>query len=345
MEGRFEVTSKADEKLARIRKDPHGAKDFLICDAKDGDMGGGVPGPGPRAGGEKGFKTRADYLAQIEAIVEQDVVDLMLMSISTLEILHRRGVFARSKVGTAIRANDATDIWGPRNSSYKGTGSLPFSTCHIPHAMYGRGDVEPGTPPTLSDLGLYSVTFLNDAAKDRDALERYRAFRLEAETWGFRHFLEVFNPNVGFDRASVEEVGDFVNDSIIHTLAGVPEIAQPQFLKMPFNGPRALGELVAYDPRLIVGILGGGAGTTRDTFELLAATRKYGGRLVLFGRKINLAEDPLGLIALMRRVVEGEIGCEEAVKAYHDGLRKTGTQSLRPLEKDLEITEEVLKGA
>ena len=36
------VTTRLGE-LARIRKDPQGATDFLICDAKDGDMGGGIP--------------------------------------------------------------------------------------------------------------------------------------------------------------------------------------------------------------------------------------------------------------------------------------------------------------
>ena len=43
------ATTRLEEKLARIRKDPQGATDFLICDAKDGDMGGGVPMPGPGA--------------------------------------------------------------------------------------------------------------------------------------------------------------------------------------------------------------------------------------------------------------------------------------------------------
>ena len=36
------------------------------------------------------------------------------------------------------------------------------------------------------------------------------------------------------------------------------------------------------------------AGTTRDTFELLAQGVKYGARVALFGRKIGLAESPLG---------------------------------------------------
>ena len=46
--------------------------------------------------------------------------------------------------------------------------------------------------------------------------------------------------------------------------------------------------------------------------------------MALFGRKINLAEAPLHLIALMRRVADGDITPEEAVRAYHGELQKLG---------------------
>jgi hypothetical protein len=341
------TTTRLETKLARIRKDPTGAGDFLICDAKDADMGGGVPGPGPRRGPDgqivAGFKSRGDHLAQMRALVRQDILDLMLTSVSNLELLVREGVFRESGVGTAIRANDTTDIWGPRHGVYNARPSLPHRSALIEHAMYGRQGVKPGTPPVLTDLGLYSITFMNDPEIDRAAGEAYRAFRIEAEQWGFKHFLEVFNPNVGADKLTREEMGQFVNDNIARVLAAVPQAARPQFLKIPYNGARVLEELVAYDPTVIVGILGGGAGTTRDTFELLAAARRGGARLVLFGRKINLAEDPLALVALMRRVADDEVTPAEAVKAYHGALQKGGTAPTRRLEQDLEVTEEVLR--
>ena len=335
------------QKLETIRRDPRGSTDFLICDAKDGDMGGGILSPGPRrdASGrlEGSNKTRFDHLEQVRAIVRQDIVDLMLMSVSNLELLVREGLFSASRVGTAVRANDTTDVWGPRGGRYGETASLPFRTAHIPHILYGRDGVAKGTEPTLTDLGLYSITFVNDAERDRLALEHYRAFRLEAEDWGLKHFLEVFNPNVGADRWSREEAGDFVNDSIIHTLAGVPEIARPQFLKIPFNGPKAVSELAAFDPSLIIGILGGGAGTTRDTLELLAQSKRYGARLVLFGRKINLAESPLALIEVMRMVADEVVRPAEAVRIYHDRVRTVGLVPIRDLEADIEISEDVLR--
>ena len=43
-------------------------------------------------------------------------------------------------------------------------------------------------------------------------------------------------------------------------------------------------------------MLGGGAGTTRDCFELIHQAQKYGARVALFGRKINLAESPLDIV-------------------------------------------------
>ena len=103
-------------------------------------------------------------------------------------------------------------------------------------------------------------------------------------------------------------------------------------------------ELAAYNPaNLIVGVLGGAAGTTRDTFELVAQTERFGGRVALFGRKIYLAEDAIEIVRLMRAVVEGGIGTIDAVKSYHDTLAAQGIAPSRTLETDLEVTDPVLK--
>jgi hypothetical protein len=102
-------------------------------------------------------------------------------------------------------------------------------------------------------------------------------------------------------------------------------------------------ELASYDPEgLIVGVLGGGKGTTRDTFELALQSERHGARVALFGRKINLAEAPVDLVSLMRRVIEGDVSTLDAVKEYHDRLKKAQTRPHRPLKDDLEITEPIL---
>ena len=52
-----------DEKLERVRNGTYKPADFIIADAKDGDMGFGLTAPGPRPGG--GFKSRAEYLQNV----------------------------------------------------------------------------------------------------------------------------------------------------------------------------------------------------------------------------------------------------------------------------------------
>jgi hypothetical protein len=90
-------------------------------------------------------------------------------------------------------------------------------------------------------------------------------------------------------------MGEFINDKILRSLAGVTEAGRPVFLKIVYHGPRAMEELAQYDPNLVVGILGGSAGTTYDAFKLIHDAQKYGARVALFGRKINNAEHPTGL--------------------------------------------------
>jgi hypothetical protein len=107
---------------------------------------------------------------------------------------------------------------------------------------------------------------------------------------------------------------------IARMLAGVPDTGRPVFLKMPYQGPRFTEELAGYDPRLIIGVLGGSSGTTYDAFKLVHDAQKYGARAALFGRKINNAEHQLAFIELLRRIVDGEVGPEEAVHVYHGVL-------------------------
>jgi hypothetical protein len=193
----------------------------------------------------------------------------------------------------------------------------------------------------LTDLGLYSITFTGDIDADVASLEAFREFRAEASANDFRYFLEVFNPNVA--RVAPELTPQFVNDAIVRCLAGLVEAERPRFLKIAYNGPRALEEIASFDPDLVVGVLGGGAGTTRDCFELIHQAEKYGARVALFGRKINLAESPLEIVRLMRVVADGDLTPSEAVEAYHDALRRERVTPIRDLDADSEITDAVLR--
>ena len=329
--------SRLDDKLARIRAGEYRRRDFIIADAKDPDMGPGLHAVGPvrnEDGTTPRLRTRAEFLAQCADIVKQDIVDIMLASASNIESLVEGGAFKGTGVKPAIRANDTTDVWRHRGAKHHETPSRAFRTASLSKVKGGG----------LTDLGLYSITFNNVTDADVASLEGFAAFRAEAEAVGFNYFLEVFNPNApqGLD---AEEMPAFVNDSIVRCVAGLTKAERPQFLKIPFNGPRALAELAEYDPSLIVGVLGGGAGTTRDCFELIHQAEKYGARVALFGRKINLAESPLDVVRFMRSVAGGEIAPKEAVAAYHDALGKARIKPARELAADSEITEAVLKGA
>jgi hypothetical protein len=321
-----------DAKLKRITSGKYKPADFIVADAKDPEMSAGVSSTGPKDPHNEshGFHTVETFRQSIIDIVKQGVVDIMLVAASSLEAVAAKGVFKKSHVTPAIRANDATDIWRARGSSYAKEFARPFRTANLAHCK------------KFSDLGLYSVTFNNDLDADYAHLEAYNEFRAEATKLKFRHFLEVFNPNAP-KNLSPEQMPGFVNDNILRCLAGMTKADRPLFLKMPFNGRKALEELAAYDTELVVGILGGSGGTTRDTFELLHQGEKSGARVALFGRKIKLAESPLDLLAHFRPVIERSLTPAEAVKSYHATLSKKNLKPLRSLDDDNRITEAVLE--
>ena len=160
-------------------------------------------------------QTRAEFLDSIEAIVKQDVVDIMLTSVSNLEKLVKRNVFAGTGVKPVIRANDTSDIWRHRGATFHHEPSRPFRTASLPHVR------------KLTDLGLYSITFTNDIDADHASLEAFKDFRADAEANGFSYFLEVFNPNV--ERGlTPEAMPQFVNDAIVRCLAGLTEAERPK---------------------------------------------------------------------------------------------------------------------
>jgi hypothetical protein len=328
-----------DRKLASILAGRYTPDDFVIADAKDADMAFGVRSPGPVPGtgpdpdggcGPGRYRTRPAYLAAMRDLIAQGELDVLLTSASNGEQLAREGALYGTGITLAVRANDTTDIWNQRGSDYATRPSRPFRTADL-EAVRG-----------FCDLVLYSVTFNNDLDHDLATAEAYARFRREAAGLGVRHFLEVFNPNapVGL---TPEQLGGFVNDSILRLLAGVTAAHRPLFLKMAYNGAEPLAELVEHDPTLVVGILGGSAGTTRDTFELLHRAQANGCRVALFGRKIQRAESQLDLVGLMRPVLRGELAPADAVRAYHDALDKAGLTPQRSLEADLQVTEPALR--
>src|SRR2546421_8201780 len=347
-----------DKKIAEVKANSS-SRAFVIADAKDADMAFGVRAPGPRSylsrRGERparfspevwsrdeyGYRNLPEFLDIIREVVHQGLVDIMLMSAYVNEQLAiKEGLFNNSRVTPAARANDTTDVWAVRHGCYTGEPAQPFRSATIDQIQCGKIECDrssndfPG-----ANLGLYSMTFVNDLDQDRETLLAFKEFREEAERKAFRYFLEVFDPNVG---AGIPpgKMGEFINDNIIRSLAGIPESGRPIFLKIVYHGPRAMEELAQYDPNLVVGILGGSAGTTFDAFKLIHDAQKHGARVALFGRKINNAEHQLAFIEMLRLITEGKLSPEEAVRAYHGVLQGKKITPKLPLEKDLELTDQ-----
>ena len=193
-----------DRKLARILADSS-CRDFILADAKDADMAFGLAAPGrspEHHAGEARFRTLDEYRQIIREIVAQGLVDIMLMSASTNEILTiEERLFDRSHITPAVRANDTTDIWLAGGAGQYGRQpSLPFRTATIDHIQCGKRECDAERAPPGRRLGpLFRHVQQRHRRSTGKRLEAYKAFRLEAEAKGFRHFLEVFDPNAPGD--------------------------------------------------------------------------------------------------------------------------------------------------
>lgn len=332
-----------DRKLADIHANPHTSKAFILADAKDADMAHGLRSPGQASGSacdrkDGCFRTLAEYRQLMRDVTRQGLVDIMLMSASSNEVLTMdERLFDTSSVTPAARANDTTDIFVVRGGRYTQEASRPFRSATIDQIQCGKVDCEPHERNQGADLGLYSMTFTNNVEMDRETLEAYREFRIEAERKGFRHFLEVFDPNIP-GAVDEDHLPHFVADHIARVLAGVTRRGRPIFLKIAYHGPAAMEALVNYAPDLVPGILGGAAGTTFDAFHQLWEAKKYGARAALYGRKINNAEHQLAFIEFLHRIANDEVEPTEAVRAYHGVLQQLGLKPNRSLEEDLQPT-------
>ncbi|MEN8113702.1 MAG: hypothetical protein ABFS21_04890 [Actinomycetota bacterium] len=325
-----------DATLTKMLADPS-ADEFILADAKDADMAFGMAAPGPGSvedAAGRTHRTLQQYRDHIRENTRQALVDIMLMSASTSHVLAvEEGLFEDSPVTPAIRANDTTDIWQARGSAYGDQPSLPFRSASLDMAMCGKTPCQPEERMLGTDLGLYSITFSNHAGTDREVLNAYARFREEAAAKGFRHFLEFFDPNA--PHAPIPDVGAFMNDMIVRTLAGVAGAERPIFLKVAYHGPDAMEELAGYDSSLIIGIMGGSSGTAFDAFHQLWEARKHGARAALYGRMINDAEDQRSFITHLRALADGQAEPDEAVRSYHAELDRMGIRPRRPLEDDM----------
>ena len=161
-----------DGKLARIRSGAYARNNFVLAAALDSENGPGIQGAGPARSGEPGkWRTREEFIDGVEAVIKQDIVDIMLVSASNLERLVARDAFAGTGVKPAIRANDATDIWVVRGSTLPEASRRGRSAPPRCRACARAGATpHPNAKIALTDLGLYSVTFSSDLDADLASL-------------------------------------------------------------------------------------------------------------------------------------------------------------------------------
>ena len=116
----------------------------------------GAPGKSPEShAGEVRYRSLPEFRDIITQIVEEKLVDIMLMSASTNELLTiQKRIFDNSPVTPAARANDTTDIHIIRGARYPTDPSLPFRTATLDHIQCGRIECKPEERRLGADLGL-----------------------------------------------------------------------------------------------------------------------------------------------------------------------------------------------
>ncbi|MCA0998378.1 hypothetical protein [Alloyangia pacifica] len=313
-----------DEKLAKIARGRYGPRDFILTFCKDADLIRGCSAAGRLPDGR--LRSAPDYRADMRRVIESDLADIVLTSLSSAEVFSEEGIYARSNVTPAVRLSDNTDIWLVRGGRYAQFPALPFRSSRLEN-------VRP-----VANLGLYALNFYNDIDIDHATLRAYTEFREQATAIGLRHFLRVADPPIPVDTVEADYAA-FRNDVLTRSLSGIARKERPLFIEVGYHGPRAMEELADWDPaRVIFGLTGCGEGTTRDCLERLAQAERHGARVASFSRADFQCEDPVLMMRAMRRVVREGVSSLEAAQAYHGDLEKAGLTPLRPLKEDIELT-------
>ena len=253
------------------------------------------------------FRTRPDFQRLCRELSRDGAIDGCLMTPADAETLAvEERFFDTLPVTPLVRVNAETWIWNPRHGTYVRSASRPFQTVPLRDAGFCREQICKVQDFNIR-LGLYSITLNNDVEADVRTLEAYLTYAHECgRTPGFDHFLEVFLPNTPQHGLSLEEVGEYVADSIVRTMSYLRRNERPRFIKTAYTTAAVWRELCGFDPDLIVGALGGPRGDARATLKLAHDVITGGGKVILFGRAVFEDESPLLISQALRRVLDGQ---------------------------------------
>ena len=169
------MTKSLDEKIERICNGS-ATEDFILADAKDGDMGFGIAAGGPNddAGADRfEYRTLDGYRQAMRDVTKQGLIDIMLMSASTSEQLTtREKLFDGTSVTPAvpermIRQTFGWDSVGTTRISCRCRFERPRS---ITSCMVARwSGTNSWSRFQARTWGLFSITFNNEAMADRES--------------------------------------------------------------------------------------------------------------------------------------------------------------------------------
>ena len=141
----------------------------------------------------------------------------------------------------------------PAGGTYAAEPSRPFRTATIEQIQSGNSTDPSGSELRRgADLGLYSITPNNDLEFDYATLRRTRnsASRPSARASATSSRCSTPTPAATHAR---HDLGRFINDLIVRTLAGVPQRAGRCSSRSPTTGRRRWRSWSRYDPHLVAG--------------------------------------------------------------------------------------------
>ena len=259
------------------------------------------------------------------------------MSASTNDVLAHPGAAVRQQPRHAGGPGQRHDrhLRRPRQPVHRAARRGRFRTAALDHIQCGHVDCDAGRArPRARTSACTASRSTTGSTTTCGRWKQYRRFRDRGRAQG----LSALSGSVRSQRAAAtcRRQGAGVHQRSDRPHAGRRGLGRAAGV-LEDRLPRAEGDGGAGRLRPAPGgrHLGGGAGTTYDAFKLIAEAQKYGARAALFGRKINNAENQLGVRAVpaadrRRRDLARRGGAGLSRRAW-----STSDQAAAELEDDL----------
>ena len=188
-------------------------------------FGIGAPGQSPEMhAGEVRIRTLAEYREQIRQIARQGLVDIMLMSASTNDVLTIQRAAVREQPRHAGRAGQRHQrhLRRPRRPLRRSEPARPFRTATLDHIQCGHVDCRPGRARAAARTWACTASRSTTAwTTTWPSLEALSPFPRRGRAQGLSPFPRSVRSQRARRDLTPDEMPQFINDSIARTLAGV----------------------------------------------------------------------------------------------------------------------------